>query len=445
VAPPKVTHLTNRILQNKKHVQYRWGPGPTYELSAWICDELLVSEDASDEERSRLKQFGWRPKSSVLASAGKTKITRRPGVKDIEIWRPRDPGQFHMVEAVISELTLELGKTPMVSPNHLLVPCGYGSYCSARAPKPLPPQSRRASRIANYKPGADVSVVVIDTGYITKAPLEQRRQRGGFADRAGEVFDGENWSSSPPDGPYRIASGALGLLDGHGTFTAGEIAERCPRVHVTVVGILDPEVSAATEVSVAREILRNAQADVIVPVFAFHALYGLRNWTFTNILPQLKDGSVVVCPTGNESSSAPHYPAALPWPDYPVVGVGSFVSRNATQTTGVTLSDFSNYGDWVFGYTYGEDIPGLYFNLKTKVEDSDPADKVWGFTGWASWAGTSFAAPQVAACLANEAVAGTSPRDAAAQLRANAQQVPLITATTAIPLNGYDLRPQSSP
>ena len=33
---------------------------------------------------------------------------------------------------------------------------------------------------------------------------------------------------------------------------------------------------------------------------------------------------------------------------------------------------FSNYGDWVFGYTAGEDVRGLYFNLTTRVEDGPP-------------------------------------------------------------------------
>lgn len=435
VAPPNVTHLTTRILHDA-NVEYAWGSAPTYELSGWIRDELLVSEEASPDERNLLGKFGWRRKSSVLSPSSKVKLQKRAhGVKDIEIWTPKDPSQFAMVETVIADLTYLLGRTPLVSPNHLMVACNHGCYCPAYAPTALATQPRRAARMAKFEGGqAPVRVVVIDTGYIKKAPLESRRSLGGFADRPGEIFNGNAWVTSPPDDAYVLPGGRLELLDGHGTFTAGEIAERCPRVHVTVVGIRDVE-SAATEASVAREIYRNADADVIVPVFAFHSLHGLRNWTFTNVLPQLEKTSVVVCPAGNESSYKPHYPAGLPWPDYPVVGVGSFVPGPGGSAN---LSAFSNFGDWVFGYTAGESVPGLYFNRTTKVEDGP--DKKVAYKGWARWSGTSFAAPKVAAYLANAAVSGVSARDAAATLKLTAPQVPLFAATAAGGGLGLDLR-----
>jgi hypothetical protein len=441
VAPPNVTHLTTRILHNK-HVEYVWGPAPTYELTSWIRDELLVSQEASKLERDLLDKWGWRKKMSALAPSPKSKTKppkRAPGVLDIEIWGPKIPSSYRMVEAVITDLTHATHGTSKVSPNHLLVPCGAGAYCPARAPKPIRPQPRLANRMANFVEGSETRVVVIDTGYIRKDPLERRRQRGGFDNRTGEIWNGNAWVPSPQDGAYRLQNGALEMLDGHGTFTAGEIAQRCPRAHITVVGILDEE-GAATEAAVARSIYLNADADVIVPVFAFPTLDGIDSWTFRNVLPQLKRGSVVVCPAGNESSSKPHYPAALPWPEYPVVGVGSFVPKRESDVTGTSLSDFSNYGHWVFGYTRGEDVTGLYFNLKTKVEDAEPPDKKFEFKGWASWSGTSFAAPKVAAVLANAAASGTSPRAAAAGLQANAPQVPLFAPGFAAGLTGSDLR-----
>jgi len=445
VAPPNVTHLTTRILQNP-NVEYVWGPAPTYELTSWISDELLVSQDASKLERDLLDHWGWRSNGSVLAASPKSKSKppkRAPGVMDIEIWGPKSPSNYRMVEAVISDLTHETHGMPRVSPNHVLVPCGAGSYCPARPPKPISPQLGLAKRIENFVEGANTRVVVIDTGYIRKDPLERRRQLGGFDNVTGEIWNGNAWVPSQPDGAYRVQGGpqdgALEMLDGHGTFTAGEIAQRCRKAHITVVGILDDQ-GAATEAAVARAIYLNADADVIVPVFAFSTLGGIDNWTFTNILPQLKEGSVVVCPAGNESSSKRHYPAALPWPEYPVVGVGSFVPKHRSDVTGTNKSDFSNYGHWVFGYARGEDVSGLYFKLTTRVEDSDPPNKKWPFKGWASWSGTSFAAPKVAAKLANEAASGTSPRTAADQLRANAPQVPLFAPGFAAGLTGHDFR-----
>ena len=441
MAPPNVTQLTSRILSNP-HIGHEWGPAPTYELTSWIKGELLVSQDAPKEQRDLLGHYGWGAKSSVLAPSKQMKKmpSRHPDVLDIEIWGPQGPGKPMMVEAVIADFRAKFGHELRVSPNHVLVPCGAGAYCPARAPRPLPPQPSLANKMSTFvESKKNICVVVIDTGYIPKAPLELRKQRGGFASRTGEVWNGQDWVASPKDDAYRLfPSGPLDMLDGHGTFTAGEIAQRCPKVHVTVVGILDDE-GAATEAAVARAIYLNAHADVIVPVFAFPMLHGMDNWTFTNVLPQLKTGSVVVCPAGNESSYKPHYPAALQWPKYPVVGVGSFLPKSAMKKQGGPLSDFSNFGDWVFGYTLGEDVMGLYFNLTTKVEDSDPPDKRWPFKGWATWSGTSFAAPKVAALLANRAVSGTEPWAAAGQLQGAAPQVPL-GRPYAVGLTGHDFR-----
>jgi hypothetical protein len=428
------------MLRNE-YVEYAWEPAPTHELTSWVRDELLVSPEASTLEREYLGQHGWRKKSSVLAGSENTpRLPRRaPGVLDVEIWGPKNPSHYRMVEAVVADLRDQCGSELKVSPNHFLVHCGAGAYCPASAPKPLRPQPALANRMAHFVEGSETRVVVIDTGYIRKAPLERRRRRGGFDNRTGELWNGTAWVLSPEDDAYRLQGGALELLDGHGTFTAGQIAQRCPKAHVTVVGILDEE-GAATEAAVARAIYLNADADVIVPSFAFHTLNGIDHWVFKSVLPQLKSGSVVVCPAGNDSSSKPHYPAALPWPEYPVIGVGSLAAQPAANLTGTSLSDFSNYGDWVFGYTSGEDAPGLYFNLNTKVEDAEPPNKKFAFKGWATWSGTSFAAPKVAAVLANAAAFGTSPRTAAAQLQANAPQVPLFAPSLGPGLTGHDLR-----
>ncbi|HST17920.1 MAG TPA: S8/S53 family peptidase [Gaiellaceae bacterium] len=429
------------MLQNE-FVQYAWAAAPGYELTSWVRDELLVSPEASKLERDLLTSWGWRKKTSVLAPSKQTpRLPRKkPGVVDVEIWAPRYPTQYQMVEAVIADLTHAVGGSPKVSPNHFLVHCGLGSYCPARAPRPLRrPQTALANKMARFDENSETRVVVIDTGYIEKEPLERRRQRGGFDNRLGELWNGEDWVPSPEDDAYLLPDGALDLLDGHGTFTAGQIAERSRKAHITVVGILDEE-GAATEAAVARAIYLNADADVILAAFAFPTLHDIEHWVFRGVLPQLKEGSVVVCPAGNGSSVRPHYPAALGWPEYPVVGIGSLVDQSVTDETGTSLSEFSNYGHWVFGYTGGEDVKGLYFDLMAKVEDAEPPDVIWDFNGWASWAGTSFAAPKVAAVLANAAASGTSPREAAEALRAGARRVPLFGQGSAPGLTGYDFR-----
>jgi subtilase family protein len=431
-APPYVTHLTNRLIKNPR-VGYTWAAAPSFELSGWITDELLVSKDAPAAVKDRLKTvLGWQRVSSVLS-----KVPKKPGPKvvDIEIWKPA-ASNYAVVQAVLSDLTNHFGFLPKVSPNHLLVPCNLGCYCPATAPTEVAAQVQLAARIANFKPGkGPIEVAVIDTGYIPHPALERRKQAGGFRSVRGEVLNqNNNWVPSQPDGVLFTPDGRIQLLVGHGTFSAGVIAARCPRANVTLVGIRAVE-SAATEAAVAREIFKHSDADVIVPVFAFHTLHGIQNWTFQNVLPQLADGTVIVCPAGNESSNAPHYPAALSWPGYPVVGVGSFIPTLAPA--GPNLSKFSDYGSWVFGYAAGQNVVGPYLKRRGRVEDG-PA-KALSFNGWARWSGTSFAAPKVAAAIVNRTPSSGLARGAVNQLRLAAQSVPLFGAAGAS--LGLDLRP----
>ncbi len=432
VAPPNLTHLTTRLLKDPR-LDHQFGPAPTFELSSWVKDELLVSEDVPKPVRAQLGKLGWGRASSVLAPGAGGKLPKREsGVVDIEVWKPVGH-HFSIVEVVMSNLASTFGKPPKVSPNHLLVPCNHGSYCPSGPPRRVAVQARLAAKIATFTPGKDtIRVVVIDTGYIRHPALEARAAHGGFVHVQGQVLKNQAWVASEPDGVYKIPGGAVALLVGHGTFTAGVIAARCPRAHITLVGIRAVE-SAATESAVARAIYRHAKADVIVPVFAFHSLMGIRNWTFPNILPQLGSGSVVVCPAGNESSPAPHYPAGLSFPGYPVIGVGSF---HPTPTAKRNLSKFSDFGNWVFGYAGGENVIGPYLNRTVRVEEGGPNPVQ--FNGWSRWSGTSFATPRVAAALVNDSPSPGSARAAAAAMRAAAPSALLHGAAAGG--TGLDLR-----
>ncbi len=433
VAPPNLTQLTSRLIADPR-IGHHFGPPPTYELAGWVKDELLVSEDVPKAVRAQLGKLGWGPASSVLAPGAGGKMPKRESsVVDIEIWKPAGPHKI--VEVVLTNLMSVFGKLPKVSPNHLLVPCNHGSYCPAGPPRRVAAQPQLAQKIAHFAPGRDtIRVVVIDTGYIRHPALEARAAAGGFTHVQGQVMNNRAWVPSQPDALYKVPGGAADLLDGHGTFTAGVIAARCRRANITLVGIRAVE-SAATESAVARAIYRHAKADLIVPVFAFHSLMGIGNWTFQNVLPQLAPGSLVVCPAGNESSSAAHFPAALRFPDFPVIGVGSF---RPTASANLNLSDFSDFGNWVFGYAGGEDVVGPYLNRRFTVEDGPPTPI--SFNGWSKWSGTSFATPKVAAALANATPSPGLAREAALAMQTAAQSAVLSSAVAGA-LTGLDLRP----
>ena len=107
------------------------------------------------------------------------------------------------------------------------------------------------------------------------------------------------------------------------------------------------------------------------------------------------DGVVAVASAGNDGSCRAAFPAALSY----VVAVG------ALSPLGQAF--FSNYGPWVDACAPGVDVVSRYFTDDGKTKDSD-GDL---FAGWASWSGTSFAAPAVVGAIVarSSAVPAASP------------------------------------
>ena len=77
---------------------------------------------------------------------------------------------------------------------------------------------------------------------------------------------------------------------------------------------------------------------------------------------------------------------------------------------------FTNYGPWVRASAPGVDVVSSFFSTfrgpaqATTRGGADPDD----FAEWATWSGTSFAAPVVVAALARQLQAGASPAEAVA-------------------------------
>jgi subtilisin family serine protease len=89
-----------------------------------------------------------------------------------------------------------------------------------------------------------------------------------------------------------------------------------------------------------------------------------------------------------------------------VVAVGSL------DVEGDDRADFSNYGWWVDACTLGDQVVSSFFSFTDHAPSGDE-----DFAGYASWSGTSFAAPRVAGAIAAKAAAnGISAAAAAAAL-----------------------------
>ena len=132
----------------------------------------------------------------------------------------------------------------------------------------------------------------------------------------------------------------------------------------------------------------------------------------------LPDTVVVVAAAGNNSSPEPFWPAALK--SNSVVSVGALdTTQGAPQ-----VADFSNYGTWVDVYAPGMNVYSTYLQANWLLPNDSPPPRP--MDGWAIWSGTSFAAPQVAAAIANTLLqSGGTARQAALAVLSQAQWTPV--------------------
>ena len=215
-----------------------------------------------------------------------------------------------------------------------------------------------------------------------------------------------NWQPDEPDGLYTDPAGRLDGISGHGTFIAGLISNIAPRTRLEVVGLRNQEVEIGrlgpgeqlglfeTEVAIAHAMLRRCNTDVIQCGFAFPTLDDYPSLPFAAVMAELRTkhaphgGRVaVVAPAGNEGSRRPYWPAALP----DVIGVAS------TDPGGDSRVSFSNWGDWCDCCTPGADVYSTFVYWDGSVQGNAGTQR---FKGWATWNGTSFAAPKVSAAIA---------------------------------------------
>ena len=243
-------------------------------------------------------------------------------------------------------------------------------------------------------------MLVLDTGLRTRfaegvavehPALERLRRRPRRSWRRREevgAWDDED----EPDDDQR---GQLDHQGGHGTFISGIVRQVCPDARIHARGVLS-SFGDGDDVSVIAAIERAARAaeqdrqpiDVVVMSFgAFSADDAPPPMAYT--IGRLLSDSVVVASAGNNSSCRPFFPAALP----NVVGVGGLDSAGRAA--------FSNFGPWVDACAPAVDVVSTFFMEFN--DDVDPANDLTAeYHGWASWSGTSFAAPKVAGVIARE-------------------------------------------
>jgi Subtilase family len=360
--------------------------------------------------------FLYRPRQ-VLVEAGTEhtqKVVRRlqleGGVPDDELGRgfaaAKLPVQAYLMppEVDIPRLVAQLREhedgepIPNVGPNHVF--CGEADYHGGPYGEPLNASPFSETPYAKPTPGAP-GIAILDTGYDPSVPA---------------LHAGLGWRVDYPAGETEnplTPSGYLAQEGGHGTFVDGVIMRLAPQVRIRQVRVLDPA-GVTDDACVAQAITTQANAPVINLSLGGYTQQDVPPVASGVALAQLDASVAVVAAAGNNSSPRRFWPATF----NRVVAVGALDTTNGQQA----LAGFSNCGDWVDIYAPGVNVYSTYLAATWKLP-TDPTS--WFIDGWAFWNGTSFAAPQVAAAIADTMrQTGGTARQAALAVLAAAQWVP---------------------
>lgn len=233
-------------------------------------------------------------------------------------------------------------------------------------------------------------------------------------------------------------TGSLDLEAGHGTFVAGLVHQRCPDARILSARVVQPDgvideydVLTALNLLWVRQALALAdgEPDELVDVVSLSLGYYHEDPADAAFDPLLlaplralaRLGVLVVTSAGNDATSRPIFPAsfaphpegvvtATPVSEVPLVAVGAL---NPDGTAAL----FSNDGPWVRAWRPGaavvSTVPTTFDGgqqASSRVEGDDGTrstiDPDNFASGFATWSGTSFAAPILAGDLAQQLLDG---------------------------------------
>lgn len=276
--------------------------------------------------------------------------------------------------------------------NYVLAALTHAHFFPISFPRPGPPGT-----LAN-EDKADVQIVAIDSKMLTNSPLD------------GVVIAGDKKGLK---NPANTSSAEV-----HGTLVAGVLAQLAPRAQIEVLPAADPDndnmvsdyelacqlVALASRPRVPDIVNLSLGASMLVeePVASRAALRKLMRRPVT-----------VFAAVGNDGLAEIAYPASLPG----VVSVGGQAREKGRRRK----ADFSNSDPDVDLWAPAVDITAPIvrekltfrpvpqehqdrFKLFRDLPPSTPNPQPFS-NGWAKVDGTSFAAPQMAACMANLLIA----------------------------------------
>lgn len=231
---------------------------------------------------------------------------------------------------------------------------------------------------------------------------------------------------------YGQLDGEIDPVAGHGTFIAGLLRQAAPDADILSVrvanalGVVDESAflhSLAQLIELLRRYREDPSTGHPIDVISLSLGYyhetpedGLFSRTLYDLLRVARElGCIVVCSSGNDAIDRPAFPASLwAWPGadngIPDDDAAPLISVGAANPSAHSVALFSNVGPWVQAYAVGAAVvsttPAFTGGNQSRTradvhglrrETLDPDDYRGGF---ATWSGTSFAAPYVAGLIA---------------------------------------------
>jgi hypothetical protein len=354
--------VADRVAYSDEDGGYLYRPG-----------ELLVSPDMVNELRAETRGEALEPDEET-----NSRLVRR----DVHLQRWRVPSHVRIgaLERTLSRAAE--AKQGVVALNHVFT--GEPIYWGGPGTDPEPSAELSASQpvIQTFQRPA---IAVLDTGVPIPIPTfiagSLVADSGSDVDLLDEDSDGE-----------------LDTQAGHGTFIVGLAQRVAPGLPTEQQKVLD-SMGFGDDLTVCLG-LAEATAPVINLSLGGYTGGDRAPKALRHALRSLHHDRVIVAAAGNNGSDRPFWPAAFP----EVVAVSAYDSRTEEA------AGFSNFGDWV-------DVSAPGVNLRSCFVDGTRENHSGevSFDGWATWSGTSFAAPLVAAEIARRVAAsgGKNPRQVA--------------------------------
>jgi hypothetical protein len=342
---------------------------------AWIRPaELLVDLDVEDEVAERLRTLGgapydperqrdnWRLRKGLPRFGDINARLERAGVR-VRLWVGFRPGTAERL--VLSH------ELPGLHLNHVF----FGEDFYQGGPGGAPAIDAGPPALTFTTGNRTPDIAVLDTG----VPADWKTVHPELAKSLLEVGSPIDMiDQSPPAGRDYQA--------GHGIFIAGLIARMAPTLDIQIVKALTS--SGEGDDTTLGLALAETSAAVINLSLGGYTVDDLEPVVLGPVIRDLVGkGRIIVCAAGNDANAdpcsanhgRPFWPAMIP--------VDGVISVGAVDSVAAVMEpwDHTNVGQI---YAPGVDL------LSTFISGWD------SFTGWAKWTGTSFAAPVVAARIA---------------------------------------------